>query len=89
MIIGINNFVTFLNDSLKINSFLFFGEYEYRYIYQINGFLQNKNYLNFYRINEIINNNEEERYIIFIKLYFLLFKPLKKDKTQIKLLFHQ
>ena len=89
MIIGINNFLTFLNDSLKIKLFIFFGEYEYRYIYQINGFLQNKNYLNFYRINEIINNNEEERNIIFTKLYFLLFKPLKKDKTQIKLLFHQ
>jgi len=89
MIIGINNFLTFLNDSLKINSFIFFGEYEYRHIYQINDFLQNKNYLNFYRINEIINNKEEERYIIFTKLYFLLFMPLEKDKTHIKLLFCQ
>ena len=33
MIIGINNFLTFLNDSLKIKLFIFFGEYEYRYIY--------------------------------------------------------
>ena len=46
------------------------------YLYQINDFLQNKNYLKIYRINEIIGNNkvEKEKYIIFTKLYFLLLK---------------
>ena len=85
MIQGIGNFLTFVNESLSINTFVYFGEYEFNHIYQINDFLQNKAYLNFYRINEIINNKQEEKYIFFTKLYFLLFEPLKEDKALIKL----
>ena len=85
MIQGIGNFLTFVNESLSINTFVYFGEYEFNHTYQINDFLQNKAYLNFYRINEIINKKQEEKYIFFTKLYFLLFEPLKEDKALIKL----
>ena len=87
MINGIENFLTYLNESIAINTFIFFGEYEYEHIYQINDFLQNNNILNFYRINEIINNNKnEERYIIITSLYFLIFEPLEEDKALAKLI---
>jgi hypothetical protein len=85
MVQGIGNFLNFVNESLSINTFVYFGEYEFNHTYQINDFLQNKAYLNFYRINEIINKNQEEKYIFFTKLYFLLFEPLKEDKALIKL----
>ncbi len=88
MIQGIGNFLTLLEESTKINSFVFFGEYEYKHVYQINDFLMSKNYLNFYRINVIKENKEKERYILFTKLYYLLFEPLRDDKALIKLL-HQ
>ena len=85
MVQGIDNFLTFVNESFSINTFVYFGEYEFNHIYQINDFFQNKTYLNFYRINEIINDKQEEKYIFFTKLYFLLFEPLKEDKALIKL----
>jgi len=87
MINGIENFLTYLNESIAINAFIFFGEYEYEHIYQINDFLQNNNILNFYRINELINNNKkEERYIIITSLYFLIFEPLEEDKALARLI---
>jgi hypothetical protein len=90
MINGIENFLYYLYESKEINTFIFFGEYEYEHIYQINDFLQNKNYLNFYRIYRIFGKNqEEERYIFFTKLYFLLFEPMKNDKTLLKLVFYK
>lgn len=85
MIQGVNTFLSFVNESISVNTFVFFGEYEFNHIYQINDFLQNKNYLNYYRINGIIKNKEEEKYIFFTRLYFLLFKPLKEDKALIQL----
>ena len=89
MIQGIENFLTYLNESISINAFIFFGEYEYDHIYQINDFLKNRNYLKFYRINEIIKNVEEERYVIFTKLYFLYFAPVKNDNNLVRLLFYK
>ena len=89
LIQGIENFLQLIYESVKINTFIFFGEYKVGYIYQINDFLQTKNYLNFYRINEIVNNSFEEKFILFTKLYFLLFEPLENDKTLVKLLFYQ
>ena len=89
MINGIGNFLNLLKDSRAINTFIFFGEYEYNHIYQINDFLMNKNYLNFYRINLINDNKEEERYILYTKLYFLLFEPLKEDKALIKVIYQE
>ena len=89
MIQGIENFLTYVNESIAVNTFIFFGEYEYNHIYQINDFLQSGNYLNFYRINEIKKNKQEERYILFTQLYFLLFTPTPDDKALVKLLFFQ
>ena len=89
MIEGIENFLTYINESIAVNTFIFFGEYEYNHIYQINDFLFNNNYYNFYRINELNNNQIKERYIIFTKLYFLLFAPISEDKALAKLLFFQ
>ena len=87
---GIQYFLHIIKESISINAFIFFGEYEYNHIYQINDFLQSKNCLNLYRINELINNDiTKEKYIIFTKLYFLLFEPLEKDKALIKLIFHK
>ena len=86
MINGIENFLTYLNESIAINTFIFFGEYEYEHIYQINDFLQNNNILNFYRINEIINNKKKERYVIITSLYFLIFEPLEEDKALARLI---
>ena len=89
IIIGIKNFLQCLNESLAINSFIFFGEYEYEHIYQINDFLAKKKKFNFFRINEILNNKREERYIIVSKLYFLIFKPLDNDFALAKIIFYQ
>jgi len=89
MINGIGNFLNLVKESRAINTFIFFGEYEYNHIYQINDFLMNKNYLNFYRINIINDNKEEERYILYTKLYFLLFEPLKEDKALIKIIYQE
>ena len=91
---GIPNFLTFVKESDLMNTFIFFGEYEYNHIYQINDFLQNKNILKFYRIYLLIYHTKnkyvkEERYIIFTNLYFLFFEPLEEDKALIRLLFCQ
>ncbi len=91
MINGIDNFLMYINEMLAVNAFIFFGYYDYNHIYQINDFLQYKNYLNFYRVYELINNTQEERYIIITKLYFLFFTPAGDgdDKALVKLLFCQ
>ena len=86
MIAGIQNFLRVVKESIEIKHFIYFGEYEFRHVYQINDFLKNKN--KFYRIIEIDDNNREnELFIIFTKLYFMIFKPLEDDKNLIKLIF--
>ena len=89
MINGIQNFLFYVYESKEINNFIFFGEYEYENTYQINDFLQNKNYLNFYRINQIFPKYQVERYVFFTKLYFILFEPHNDDKTLLKLIFYK
>ena len=86
---GLENFLTCLNESIAINTFIFFGQYEFEHIYQINDFLINKNCFNFFRINELINKKKEEKYIIITKLYFLIFKPLENDYALAKIIFYQ
>ena len=86
---GIENFLFFLKECIAINSFIFFGEYEYEHIYQINDFLQNGNFLNFYRINEIINKKYEERYILITHLYFIILSPTKEDKALVEIIFYE
>ena len=38
MIEGIENFLTYLKENIAVNNFIFFGQYEYDHIYQINDF---------------------------------------------------
>ena len=86
MISGIQNFLRVVKESIEIKHFIYFGEYEFRHVYQINDFLKNKN--KFYRIIEIDDNNREnELFIIFTKLYFMIFEPFEDDKNLIKLIF--
>ena len=85
MISGIKNFLTFVKESIEIKHFIYFGEYEFKHVYQINDFLKNKN--NFYRIIEINDNKEKELFIIFTKLYFMIFEPLESDDNLIELVF--
>ena len=84
---GLENFLALINESLAINTFIFFGQYEYDHIYQINDFLQKDFDINFIRINDL--KEKEEKYIIITELYFLLFKPIEQDKSLVKLLFYQ
>ena len=79
---NIGKFLFHIKESTSINAFIFFGEYEFGHIYQINDFLQNNQILKFYRI---YNKMKKENYIIFTKLYFLLFEPLQHDKALVKL----
>ena len=85
MISGIKNFLRFVKESIEIKHFIYFGEYEFKHVYQINDFLKNKN--NFYRIIEIDDNQERELFIIFTKLYFMIFEPLEGDDNLIELIF--
>ena len=83
-ILGIKNFLTFIKESVTINHFVYFGEYEFNHIYQINDFLMNNK---FYRIYEIKNKEQYEKFIIFTNLYFIIFQPLEFDKCLMKILF--
>ena len=56
MIFGIKNFLSYVKESIEINYFIYFGEYELNHIYQINDFLSNINSFNFYRIYEVRNS---------------------------------
>jgi hypothetical protein len=85
MVSGITNFLIFIKESIEVKYFIYFGEYEFKHVYQINDFLKNKN--NFYRIIEINNNQEKELFIIFTNIYFMIFQPLEPDKNLIKLIF--
>ena len=83
---GIKNFLTFVQESNEIDCFVYFGEYEFSHIYQVNDFLRNK--FEFYRIFEIKDNEKTEIFIIFTHLYFMIFQPLEFDKCLIKLIFY-
>ena len=87
IIYGIENFLTFVNESLAVNIFIFFGQYEYEHIYQINDFLKNEIQFYFFRINDLLE--KDEKYIIITELYFILFKPIETDKSLTKILFYQ
>ena len=85
LIDGLENFITLINESLAINVFIFFGQYEYEHIYQINDFLKDEK-INFFRIKDLDEKNE--KYIIITQLYFMLFNPIETDKCLAKLLFY-
>lgn len=88
IILGIENFFNYVQESLALNVYIFFGQYEKGHIYQINDFLKyNNNLYYFFRINDLSENNE--KYIITTELYFFIFEPIEKDKSLGKLLFYE
>ena len=86
MVNGIKNFLYYLKESININYFVYFGEYEFKHIYQINDFLS-KNNIRFYRIYVLKNNLQTEIYIMITKLYFMIYQPLANDRSLMKLIF--
>lgn len=86
MVNGIKNFLYYLKESININYFVYFGEYEFKHIYQINDFLS-KNNIRFYRVYVLKNNLQTEIYIMITKLYFMIYQPLANDRSLMKLIF--
>ena len=86
---GIENFLFCLKENLEVNNFIYYGEYELNSIYNMNDFLENNKLIKFYRVNEVVHNGEnlDERYIVVTQLYFLILRPLKKDKSFAQLIF--
>ena len=83
---GINNFLTFVKEAKEMKFFIYFGEYEFNHIYQINDFLKNKAIC--FRVYEIKDNIHTEIFIILTNLYFMIFQPLEFDKCLMKLIFY-
>ena len=86
---GIKNFLFCLKDNLQFNTFIFYGEYELNNFYDMNDFLSNPNISKFYRVNDIIDSEISEKYLIFTQLYFLVFMPKESDKSFGKLIFQE
>ena len=86
---GIKTFLFCLKDNLQFNTFIFYGDYELNNFYDMNDFLSNPNISKFYRINDIIDSELSEKYLIFTQLYFLVFIPKEKDKSFGKLIFQE
>ena len=86
---GIQNFLFCIKENLEINTFIYYGEYELQYIYNMNDFLENYKLLKLYRVNQILENGKdiEEKYIVITQLYILIFKPQEKDKSFAQLIF--
>ena len=89
---NIYNFLVYVKDNVKLNIFIFFGEYELNndYSYRMNDFLKNQEKINFFRIYEIEESEEGkilkiEKYIICTEIYFMILKPEKDDKTLAKI----
>ena len=62
------------------------GEYNIDDIYEVNDFLILRNN-KFFRLKQIIDNVEYNRYIIITDIYFILIEPLEEFKNKIILLF--
>ena len=76
-------------DSFKI--FIYFGEYNRNKIYHINDFLRNNTIIDFYRVNQIKEDKFYDKllYIICTEIYFIVIKPIEKDKSLGKILFYK
>lgn len=82
---GLNNFLLCLKENMKINTFIYYGEYEINRIYHINDFILNMSSTKYFRIIEVNEKNEEMKYIIITQLFILLFEPVKDDMSLCKL----
>ena len=82
---NIKKFLFTLQENEKINVFIYYGEYSLGGTYLINDFFFNQKSIKFYRVFEINDKKKETKYIIVTQLYFLLFEPVKTDKSFAKL----
>ena len=58
---GIKNFLFCLKENIDYNTFIYYGDYELKEIYNINDFLQNLELIKFYRVNHVYNSEIEEK----------------------------
>ena len=86
---GIKNFLFCLKENIDYNTFIYYGDYELKEIYNINDFLQNLELIKFYRVNHVYNSEIEEKYFIITQLYFLIFTPKQDDKSFVELIFKE
>ena len=86
---GIKNFLYCLKENIEYNTFVYYGDYELKELYNINDFLQNSDLIKFYRVNHIYNSEIEEKYFIITQLYFLILIPKKGDKSFAELIFKE
>ena len=86
---GIKNFLYCLKENIEYNTFIYYGDYELKELYNINDFLQNSDLIKFYRVNHIYNSEIEEKYFIITQLYFLILIPKKDDKSFAELIFKE
>ena len=78
---NIPKFLFTLQENEKINVLIYYGEFALGGIYLMNDFLSNKKSIKFYRVFDINDKKKEIYYIILTQLYFLLFEPVKSDKS--------
>jgi hypothetical protein len=78
-----------LKENIDYNTFIYYGDYELKEIYNINDFLQNLELIKFYRVNHVYNSEIEEKYFIITQLYFLIFTPKQDDKSFVELIFKE
>lgn len=86
---GIKNFLYCFKENIEYNTFVYYGDYELKELYNINDFLQNSDLIKFYRVNHIYNSEIEEKYFIITQLYFLILIPKKDDKSFAELIFKE
>ena len=84
---GFKNFLFCIKENIENNTFIFYGQYELKELYNINDFLENPDIIKFYRVNHIIDSELKENYIIITQLYILIFIPEDNDKSFGKLIF--
>ena len=86
IVLGIPLFLENLKSNEEKKIFYYYGEYCLDEIYDINDFFLGQN-LDFFRVKQIIKNNESKKYIILNDVYFLLFDPVPDCNNYGKLIF--
>jgi len=87
---NIKYFLYHIKECEQMKIFIYFGEYNYEHIYQINNFLRNTEKIGFFRINRIKDNNFYDKmlYIISTELYIIVFDPIEENKSLGRILFY-
>ena len=86
IVLGIPLFLENIKSNEEKKIFYYYGEYSLDEIYDINDFFLGQS-LEFFRVKQIIKNNETKKYIILNDVYFLLFDPVPDCNNYAKLIF--